>query len=66
MSDFTDKELIRQMKTMNTHLRHIDKSLAYLEHCFKPIRGKYKLDGVEGNQNVSEKITEVQNSPDSL
>ena len=61
MSDFTDREMLRQMKTMNTHLKRIAKSLNYLETCFKPIRGKYKMNiDLEegGSDDVSEEVTE--------
>lgn len=54
MSDFTDKEMLRQMKTMNKNLNRIALSLDYLEHCFKQIRGKYTFQ--EGGTNdISEK-----------
>ena len=41
MSDFTDREMLRQLKEINKNMKRIASSLAYLEHCFKPIRGKY-------------------------
>ena len=64
MSDFVDREMLRQLKNMNTHLKHISKSLDYLEHCFKPIRGKYKLE-VKQN-DISKETFEVQDSESSL
>ena len=57
MSDFTDKEMLRQMKKMNTHLERIAKSLIYLERCFKPIRGVYTFQE-GGSSDVSKEAAE--------
>ena len=57
MSDFTDREMLRQMKEINKNIKRIANSLAYLEHCFKPIRGKYTFQE-GGSDDVSEEVTE--------
>lgn len=57
MSDFTDREMLRQLKEINKNMKRIASSLAYLEHCFKPIRGKYTFQE-GGSSDVSKEAAE--------
>ena len=57
MSDFTDREMLRQLKMMNKNLNRIALSLECLERCFKPIRGKYTFQE-GGSSDVSKEAAE--------